>query len=258
MTTKEYYIAYFCSKDRKHWHYEKMFCSYDECENKCKEKIAGNYWYSEYDISSPDELMKDLHTTFLCTPYVYLPEIQEWFHPYERIPYPKNRALITKNFAINSFFDKYYKEEQYERYQACINSQYDDYYDTTLKFKIKFITDENSINRVKFVHASQEYLEYIKRQLRYLKRHKQTIITYSEDSYDILWKTDEAIRFFSGWNEYGSLRFFDYLIPKEKFYTELDKMFKQVKKLINQDQKDYKKYLVEHGYPKNYKIYMPD
>ena len=41
MTTKEYYIAYFCSKDRKHWHYEKMFCSYDECENKCKEKIAG-------------------------------------------------------------------------------------------------------------------------------------------------------------------------------------------------------------------------
>ena len=41
MTTKEYYIAYFYSKDRQHWHYEKMFCSYNECENKCKEKIAG-------------------------------------------------------------------------------------------------------------------------------------------------------------------------------------------------------------------------
>ena len=257
MAEQEYYIVAFYSEDRKHWYYEKMFCSFLQCQLRCEEIIADeSNLYSKYGISNPAKLINCLHLTFLTTPYVYLPETNEWYHPFEDIPYPKSEALITKKFNIKVSFDKFYKEEQFENYQYVIDSKYDELYQTALDFNIKFITYDGKQNWGDWYSDAQSYLKHLLNQFKRLKKHKQTVLYYSECSYTILWEKDNYIRVIGGWEgeTKNEFKYFDCLVPKDNFYTEIDKMFEQAQKLIIQDINDYKKYLKLHGYPEDYKV----
>lgn len=91
--SKKYYIVAFHSEDRKSWYYEKMYCTLNECKTMCENKISDKTNnFTNYHISSPNELMNNLYSTFLTSPYVYHPETQEWYTKLYRINFKMNIA----------------------------------------------------------------------------------------------------------------------------------------------------------------------
>ena len=99
------------------------------------------------------------------------------------------------------------------------------------------------------------FVEHLRTQINRLKKHNQTTFYCLGTSCTILWAQNDNIRFFAEWlDEEDNIKYFDYLIPKERFYVEVSKMFKCANDLINKDIAEYKGYLIEHNYPTDYKL----